>query len=287
MTLLFCINSNKHQYFKTNLAMQLNFYKYQGTGNDFVLIDDRKAIFAIENQALIAQLCDRRFGIGADGLMLLRKAADKNVAFEMVYFNANGRQSSMCGNGGRCLVAFAHFLGLVQKEATFRAIDGLHQATIEGNIVSLKMNDVQKIEQVAQGFFLNTGSPHYVQFVEKLDAFKVVEQGKFMRNHELFQPAGTNANFVEILDKDTLFVRTYERGVEDETYSCGTGVTAAALVYDAFYLQAPENTNIPIQIKTLGGKLQVSFEKKGSFCTNIFLTGSAEQVFSGAINAIL
>lgn len=264
--------------------MQLNFYKYQGTGNDFVLIDDRKATFAIENQALIAQLCDRRFGIGADGLMLLRKATDKDIAFDMVYFNADGRQSSMCGNGGRCIVAFAHFLGLVQKNATFNAIDGLHQAAIEGSTVSLKMNDVQKIEQAAQGFFLNTGSPHYVQFVENLATFKVAEQGKFMRNHEFFQPNGTNANFVEVLDKDTLFVRTYERGVEDETYSCGTGVTAAALVYDTLYLQTPQYTNISIQIKTLGGKLQVSFEKAGSFYTHIYLTGSAEQVFSGVIN---
>ncbi len=254
--------------------MALYFHKYQGTGNDFVMIDNRSNHFR-KSQEWIAHLCHRRFGIGADGLILIENA--ENYDFRMIYYNANGLEGSMCGNGGRCAVAFAKSLGIFEKETTFLAVDGEHFAKIEGDLVHLQMKEVDKIEQNPNYFFLDTGSPHYVEFVKNLTNYDVFGKGQAIRYNERFKEKGTNVNFVEILDENTLQVRTYERGVEDETYSCGTGVTASVLAYS---LQMPKS---PIRVKVLGGELQISYQKEGDLYKNIFLIGTAQKVFEGQI----
>ncbi len=257
----------------------MQFYKYQGTGNDFIVIDDRNEQFNLSAEE-IAHLCHRRFGIGADGLMLLQLAPDFD--FKMVYYNADGTLGTMCGNGGRCLVRFAADLDIVKEKANFIAVDGPHTALVGADKISLQMMDVPSIDQHADDYFTNTGSPHFVRFVKQVQFYDVKNVGASIRYSEAYQPIqGTNANFVEKLDSQTIFVRTYERGVEDETYSCGTGVTAAALVAHVF-----QGMNSPVQIKTLGGELAVSFQgnlQEGFF--EIFLTGPAKQVFKGEITS--
>lgn len=254
---------------------QIKFYKYQGTGNDFVMIDNRDLDFPKDTE-LIAKLCDRRFGIGGDGLILLEN--DEKSDFKMVYYNSDGNESTMCGNGGRCLVAFAHFLDIFEDKATFDAIDGLHKAEIKNGIVKLKMIDVEKIGSDADDFVLNTGSPHYIKYVEMLNNYNVFENGNEIRNSETYKKEGINVNFVELLSDGQLFVRTYERGVEDETFSCGTGVTAAALTYMA------KSDQSSVDIKVLGGKLKVYAEKNGDGFTDIWLEGPATQVYKGDIS---
>jgi diaminopimelate epimerase len=249
----------------------ISFKKYQATGNDFIMIDNRKGIFPHEI-ALIQKLCDRRFGIGADGLILIQ--SHPTLDFEMVYFNSDGSQS-LCGNGSRCAVAFAKSLGLIQHRTEFEAYDGPHEAIISGKIVRLKMNDVSESRQLKEGAFLNTGSPHLVRFVSNVAACQVAKEGAAIRNNATFKQEGVNVNFVEVLDKQTLFVRTYERGVEDETYSCGTGVTAAALAATSHGCQSPVN------IQTKGGNLSVEFEYAEGRYSNVFLIGPALKVFSG------
>lgn len=258
--------------------MQLQFYKYQGTGNDFIIIDNRDFKFNRDNNKLVAKLCDRRFAIGADGLMLLQSKTGYD--FEMVYYNSDGNESSMCGNGGRCIVEFARNLGLVKEKAFFIATDGEHAAVVSPSFISLKMNDVNGVEMNEQFSFLNTGSPHYVAFVNEVENFNVFEEGKKIRNNARFKAEGTNVNFIEKQNTD-LFVRTYERGVEGETYSCGTGVTAAAIVASLKNAATAQNY---CNIKTLGGNLKVKFEKgiNNSF-TNIWLEGPATFVFKGEI----
>lgn len=257
--------------------MQIQFYKYQGTGNDFVLIDNRNNLVDLTMEQ-ISFLCNRRFGIGADGLMLLE--LEPGCDFKMVYYNSDGNQSTMCGNGGRCIAAFAKHLGLIGNTAKFLAIDGMHEAIIESDQVSLKMQDVKQIEIGDDYFYLNTGSPHYVKIVNSLDSFDVVTEGKKVRYNGRFSEEGTNVNFIEKIDEN-LFVRTYERGVEDETYSCGTGVTAAALVASIKGLSNSKNNCL---IKTKGGNLEVTFEKvlEQNFY-NIWLKGPATMVFNGSI----
>lgn len=258
--------------------MKLNFYKYQGTGNDFILIDNRSHAISLTTEQ-IKFLCDRRFGIGADGLMLLE--LEPGFDFKMVYFNSDGNQSSMCGNGGRCITAFAKHCNLVTDKCKFLAIDGPHEALIlENNIVSLKMQDVKEVEVNDGYYFLNTGSPHYVELVKDIENFDVVGNGKKVRYNDRFKEEGTNVNFIE-KKEDALFVRTYERGVEDETYSCGTGVTAAALVAG---LNGISDTKNSCHIKTLGGELDVTFEKvlEKNFY-NIWLQGPAQLVYNGSI----
>jgi len=256
--------------------MQLHFDKYQGTGNDFILIDNRDGKISL-SAAQIAFLCDRRFGIGADGLMLLENAAGYD--FRMVYYNADGNESTMCGNGGRCLVAFAKKLGVIDNNASFIAIDGPHTATVNtDNTVSLQMQDVQEVLQADGYTQLNTGSPHYVTFVDDLKATDVFTTGRSIRNSERYQPKGINVNFVQRL-ADGIHVRTYERGVEDETYSCGTGVTAAAIA-------AADNIDghVSTNILTPGGNLHVSFDKvDANHMVNVILSGPATYVYSGTI----
>ena len=256
--------------------MKLEFYKYQGTGNDFVVIDDRMHQFDVADEKKIRSICNRRKGIGADGLMLLRNHLDAD--FEMLYFNADGKEGSMCGNGGRCLVDFAHFLGVIEDDCTFIATDGLHEAKWKKESVALKMIDVNEVE-VNEGFvYLDTGSPHYVQFVKDLKTYPVFEQGKTIRFNERFRQNGTNVNFVEIND-DECAVRTYERGVENETFSCGTGVAAVAIAAHASH----KNLNNPLSVSVLGGVLKVSFEEVNGIYKNVWLTGPANLVFKGII----
>jgi len=252
----------------------LQFWKYQGTGNDFVLVDNRELHFPKDDVEYIAKLCDRRFGIGADGLILLEN--DDLSEFRMVYFNADGNESSMCGNGGRCIVAFAADLGIVQEKTSFTAIDGLHKAKINGNRVELKMMDVDSIHSVRNHFFLDTGSPHHVQEVQHLDALDIQVEGSRIR-YGLYGEKGSNVNFVEQQSTNVFKVRTYERGVEGETLSCGTGVTAVAL---AMYHSGKANTNT-IHVKTKGGDLEIRFAKLGERYTDITLSGPATKVFSG------
>ncbi|NCO63058.1 MAG: diaminopimelate epimerase [Flavobacteriales bacterium] len=257
--------------------MQQTFYKYQGTGNDFVMIDNRQELFDKTNTKHIAFLCDRRFGIGADGLILLENHID--LDFKMVYYNADGNESSMCGNGGRCLVAFAKYLGIVFNKAVFEAVDGIHHAEVENNMVKLQMQDVHAIEKHEGHVFLNTGSPHHVQFEEHIEDFDIRKKGSKIRYGEPYNEAGSNVNFVKKISEATFAVRTYERGVEDETLSCGTGVTAVALAMN--YL-GETNQNL-VTLQTKGGDLKVSFKKEGNSYKNVWLIGSAKFVFKGTI----
>ncbi|MEJ1222179.1 diaminopimelate epimerase [Sediminicola sp. 1XM1-17] len=256
--------------------MKLIFYKYQGTGNDFVMIDNRDEIFPKSNTRLVADLCDRKFGIGADGLILLEN--DEQTDFKMVYYNSDGNPSTMCGNGGRCLVAFAKYLGVIADTATFVAVDGLHHASVDGEIVSLQMQDVVEVQEKDDYLFLDTGSPHHVQMVEDIQKVDVPREGAKLR-YGLYGEKGSNINFVKLESKDSFNVRTYERGVEDETLSCGTGVTAVALAMH----NLGKVTGNKVSIKTLGGNLSVHFEKHNDGYRNIHLVGPAKQVFKGEI----
>ena len=257
--------------------MKQTFYKYQGTGNDFVMIDNRQLIFDKNDTKRINFLCDRRFGIGADGLILLEN--HETLDFKMVYFNADGNQSSMCGNGGRCIAAFAKFLRIIDNDTSFEAIDGLHHAQIENDTVKLQMQDVTLVETFDSHVFLNTGSPHHVQIEPDLEHLNVKKFGAKIRYGAPYNTEGSNVNFVARFSDDIFTVRTYERGVEDETLSCGTGVTAVALAMN--YVGETEKNLITLNVE--GGKLQVSFEKDGKGYKNIWLIGQAIQVFKGDI----
>jgi diaminopimelate epimerase len=261
--------------------VNIPFYKYQGTGNDFILIDNRELALSHTSQTLYEGWCDRRFGIGADGLLLLEKA--EGYDFRMVYFNSDGRQSSMCGNGGRCIVQFAQDQGLIKGTCRFIATDGPHEAILANGIVELKMQDVTGTEMIDGDHYLHTGSPHYVRFKKAaLDTCNLIEEAHSVRYNARFKEEGTNFNLVQ--DAGThLNVRTYERGVEDETYSCGTGVTAVALVN---HICSPSGKNYTQKIVTPGGSLEVRFYKAGEgHFTDIWLCGPAEFVFRGNIIA--
>jgi len=257
--------------------MILTFYKYQGTGNDFVMVDNRQKIFPENNTKLVARLCDRKFGIGADGLILLENS--KIADFKMIYFNADGNTSTMCGNGGRCLVAFAEYLGIIRNQATFEAIDGLHEASIENNSINLKMIDVDTINQFDEHLFLDTGSPHHVTFVDTIKNVNVKISGRKIRYGAPYFEKGSNVNFVEKIDDNTFKVRTYERGVEDETLSCGTGVTAVAIASH----KAKKTKFTTVIIETPGGMLEVSFDFDNNTYKNVFLKGAATLVFKGEV----
>lgn len=261
--------------------MQLNFFKYQGAGNDFILIDGRNQTFPLlRDPESIKKLCDRHFGIGADGLMILQ--LKKGFDFEMLYFNANGKEGSMCGNGGRCIAAFASHLELIKDETNFLAVDGPHYARIseKGTWVSLQMIDVQHISNDGEAFVLNTGSPHYVLPVENLENKDVYQDGKNIRYNDTYAAEGINVNFIQDMG-DHYYVRTYERGVENETFACGTGVTAVAM---AMAKKKGLSGKIHTSIVVPGGKLNVSFNYDGSTFTEVFLEGPAIFVFLGAIN---
>lgn len=257
--------------------MKIPFFKYQGTGNDFVMIDNRTLFFPKNDTKLVAKMCDRKFGVGADGLILLENHTEYD--FKMVYYNADGNLSSMCGNGGRCLVHMAHHLGIIDINATFEAVDGMHTATVLDSEISLKMNDVDEIQIMEDHVFLDTGSPHHVQLVQELKEYDVQSAGAKIR-FEVYGEEGANVNFVERKSDSAFAVRTYERGVEDETLSCGTGVTAVALAMRELDLFTSEE----IKLHTPGGNLSVSFTKENNTYKNIHLKGPAMLVFQGVWN---
>lgn len=257
--------------------MNLTFYKYQGTGNDFIIIDNRLNSFDTTNINLINSLCDRRFGIGADGLICLENAS--GFDFKMVYFNADGHESTMCGNGGRCIVAFAKFLNIIKNQAHFIAVDGVHQAIINGETISLQMQDVKDIIIKNDTVFLNTGSPHHITYRTDIDQINVKTEGRNLRYGAPYYEEGTNVNFVVQINSNTFKIRTYERGVEDETLSCGTGVTAAAIASH----KTKKTSDSVINLQTKGGLLKVSFTEKDGVYTEVFLKGPAVQVFKGII----
>ena len=261
--------------------MKIAFSKFHGAGNDFVLIDNRNDLFSMSREQ-IALICHRRFGIGADGLMFI--TASKDYDFEMKYYNSDGNEGSMCGNGGRCIVAFADYLGIKKKHFLFRAVDGLHEADILSKTktqweVSLQMQNVNYTEKNGDSFFLDTGSPHHVEFVEDVEKVDVYQRGKLIRYSDIYKPkGGTNVNFVSF-DDDVIKLRTYERGVEEETLACGTGATAVAI---ATALQQ-KSLKKEYKLQAVGGELKVSFEKNEDKFFNIWLKGPAVHVFSGEI----
>lgn len=257
--------------------MTIRFVKYQGAGNDFILVDNRLGTIQLGN-AQVAHLCHRHFGIGADGLMLLEEA--EQADFRMVYYNSDGEESTMCGNGGRCITAFAHRLGMIESRTTFIAIDGLHEAQLRGGgIVDLHMQDVNDIAHYNDHSILNTGSPHYVRWVSDVQHVDVFNEGRKVRYSELFMPKGINVNFVQRLN-DGLWVRTYERGVEGETLSCGTGVTASAIA-----ATGAATGSFKTGIRTPGGTLEVSFVKDTpDSAKQVVLTGPAVFVFEGTVD---
>lgn len=259
--------------------MEIKFHKYQGTGNDFVILDNRKGEYSSLSAEQIRRICDRRFGIGADGLMLFMEKAGYD--FGMKYYNSDGGEGSMCGNGGRCMVKFAYLLSIHKDVYKFLAADGEHEAEIDTDgIIALKMKNVKEIKKFQNDFVLNTGSPHYVKIVTDVMNIDVNKVGSEIRHSENFDKEGINVNFVEApTDSSEIIVRTYERGVENETYSCGTGVTASALV--CFH---NENGFNDVQIKTLGGSLTVEFDRfTDGHYENIWLCGPAEKVYEGVM----
>jgi diaminopimelate epimerase len=259
--------------------VKIHFHKYQATGNDFVLIDNRTYGYSFSSEQ-IEKICDRRFGVGADGLMLIEK--HPTLDFNLVYYNSDGSQS-LCGNGSRAAVVMAATLGLLDATTTFNAYDGAHEAELLTNgIVRLKMNDVTTVKKTGDEYFIHTGSPHHLRFVNDVNSYPVVEEGRKIRYSDSYKPAGTNANFIQLLGNNTIAVRTYERGVEDETFSCGTGVTAAALAA-GFH-----GYTSPVHIKVKGGELSVEFKAdsgpSGSIPStfhDVFLIGPAKMVFEG------
>jgi diaminopimelate epimerase len=255
--------------------MQIEFSKYQGTGNDFILIDNRHGQCDNLSQSDIQFYCDRRFGIGADGLILIQLCSD--AAFEMVYFNADGSQS-FCGNGARCAVHFAGSLGIDTRSVQFKAIDGFHHAAQCGDEVKIHMQDVHEIVKDGQDFVLNTGSPHYVNFNSDHSTETVVDFGKSIRYSEKYRSEGINVNLLSV-ENDVIRVATYERGVEDETLSCGTGVTACALVYAL----ESQTMNHRVKVRTKGGNLEVFWERTQHGFDQIYLVGPATFVFQGKI----
>jgi diaminopimelate epimerase len=258
--------------------MQIPFNKYHGTGNDFIIIDNREAIFNPADTNLVKKLCNRHYGIGADGLILI--SLHKEYDFEMKYYNSDGNESSMCGNGGRCATAFALKYNIAREKQRFLASDGTHEASIINGIVHLQMSDVTGIRKISGHYFINTGSPHYIIFSENVREMDVRNEGRKLRWSDEFKPGGTNVNFAELLP-DGIFVRTFERGVEDETLSCGTGVTASAI---ASILSGHFDTDT-IKVSTPGGELSVECRISGERVTGIRLCGPATFVFEGMIEA--
>lgn len=255
--------------------MQIPFSKYQGTGNDFVLVDNRDQRFPAENMTVIRQICHRKFGVGSDGLILIQP--DNEADFYMNFFNPDGSQS-YCGNGSRCALHFAQRIGMVGDRSSFRAIDGIHEGRTNGHKVTTSILPVSPIEKRGDNFLINTGSPHYIVFCEDVESVDLIAEAREIRYNHEFKSAGVNVNFVQIIGEGQLKMRTYERGVEDETLSCGTGVTAAALAH----LASAEVELSKVKVETRGGHLEVVAQKQrdGAF-SQIALSGPVQETFTG------
>ncbi len=258
--------------------MKIQFQKYQGTGNDFILIDNRNGAFPANDLKLITRMCDRKFGIGSDGLILIQNHTVQD--FNMVFFNPDGSKS-LCGNGSRCAVSFANHLGLAGQKTRFLTTDGEHDAFFdETGMIHFSLHDVKEVKQFGDDLFIDTGSPHYIRFVKDLKNLDVITEGRKIRYDPKFAPGGTNVNFVE-LQENFIAVRTYERGVENETLSCGTGVTACALA------ATKKGFKSPVRISTSGGNLEVSFEQTSpDEFRNIYLAGPVKKVFEGEYETV-
>ena len=255
--------------------MDLTFYKYQGTGNDFVMIDNRAKDFPKENISIISHLADRHFGVGADGIILIEN--DDQFDFKMIYFNADGSQT-FCGNGARCAVAFSKQLGIIKDKTTFLAVDGEHFAEIKNDLISLQMINVDDIKVNENSVFMYTGTQHHVELVDELNEYPVFKNGKKIRYS--YNDPGSNVNFVQQINNNTFRVRTYEKGVEDETLACGTGVTAVAIAMHKTNKTNSNHVSLPVE----GGNLEVSFTENNGIYTNVFLKGPAKFVFKGFIS---
>lgn len=259
----------------------INFYKYQGAGNDFILIDNRDEAFVGDKITFARHWCDRRFGIGSDGLIFIENS--ETAQFEMDFYNPDGSQS-FCGNGSRCAVAFANYLGAVENEITFKAIDGLHEASLLDDQVKIGMNQFGGIEKIGEDDFIDTGSPHYISYCGVSDKRDIIDYGKSIRYSERFTEEGTNVNLIEEIADHHIAIRTYERGVENETFACGTGATAAGLSY-----AARQNNVISgiVKVDVKGGELKIHYNKTNqvNVFTNIWLEGPAKFVFKGVIDA--
>lgn len=258
--------------------MSMRFEKWHGTGNDFIMVLDREATFHPDKKS-IAAWCQRKFGIGADGLIIIRPHDDCD--FQMIYYNADGGESTMCGNGGRCAISFANKHGLHDGKCTLMAIDGEHTGIMGDGLIQLEMNPVASVEEIGEDYRLNTGSPHYVRFDYPGDEPSILEQARAIRNRDEYLRKGINVNFVKLTGPNSLKVRTYERGVEDETFSCGTGVVASAI---CAYLHQPKTGNTIYGVTTPGGQLQVRFKAaQRTHFSDIWLKGPATHVFSGQL----
>lgn len=255
----------------------IHFTKYQGTGNDFIIIDNSTGQLQNISLETIKKLCDRRFGIGADGLILIEKSI--NSDFYMNYFNSDGSKS-FCGNGSRCAVHFANSLGLISNETKFEAIDGVHFASILDSDISIQMRSVSTVEYRKNNFILNTGSPHFVKFSEDISSENIREFGKSIRYSEDFSKEGINVNLMNIIGANIIEIATYERGVEDETLSCGTGATACAIILNEL---SPIEGSRSVNVNVKGGQLTINYTYNDGNYTNISLSGPAIPVFNGTI----
>jgi diaminopimelate epimerase len=264
----------------------LRFTKMNGAGNDFILFDNRTGDIDLDRNQ-IAQLCDRHRGIGADGILLLEKPTN-GADFRMRYFNADGGEAEMCGNGARCFARFANKIGGQKAKISFETPAGVISAELKGELVTLRMTEPTDLRlnvalpMAAENktvHFINSGVPHVVIPVAKIDDAEVRHEGAAIRYHKMFSPTGTNVNFIEKRGPNKIAIRTYERGVEDETLACGTGIVAGALIF-----AATEDCEGPVTVLARGGdELQVGFERTSGQFRNVTLTGPAEFVFEGTI----
>ena len=259
--------------------MEIHFDKYQGAGNDFILLDNREGNYTNLTMEQRKSLCNRNMGIGADGLILILNSTEAD--FEMRYFNSDGNLSTLCGNGGRCAVAFAHHKKMIGEETRFMAIDGIHRAQlVSSDLVRLEMQEVHNFTSYDTAVVIDTGSPHYVQLVKEAATIDVQKEGAAIRYSEAFAPEGINVNFVEKKTEQHFVIRTYERGVENETLACGTGAVAAALV---LHFLGETGGATQVELQTPGGVLNVDFELNQQTYQNVHLQGPATFVFSGTI----
>ena len=257
--------------------MKINFSKYNGAGNDFILIDDRENLIN-DNKSLISYFCDRHFGIGADGLIILKESS--NSDFEILHYTSDGNLGSLCGNGSRCAVLFAFNKDIISRNTVFHAFDGIHNAEILGNgLIKMEMKVNSDIVSNSYGTWLDTGSPHLVVEMNDTDELDVNNEGRLIRYSDFYKEEGVNVNFVEKISDDQFKIRTYERGVENETLACGTGSTASAICMN--FLGKTNSNNITMQCK--GGDLNVQFNISGKDYKGISITGPAKLVFEGVI----